>query len=304
MNSNKSWRALVANLSVVLLLMINSGGVNARTTPAAQEASDETKITAEEEQEAREVAERFIRRMQETNDLAPVLGEMFVPDYAVRLRQEASNKPLALLSKHAVAQASREELVRYQLALHNSLYLASLIFLAYQTSHPAEDVDQEWGAAYYKRMLPPDIVELCRHDPILKVLFEEETGEGADENRPAASSSEKPDVIDHDDEPIRSVEQLRRFTSTLEQAIKLARKHLAAAPRKMTLPDRHKGANEEENWAAERVALQPRAWLLTGEFYGYPKDTRIFCVNVLVYHMDLVRVDGKLKVLALDLDMD
>jgi hypothetical protein len=306
MNSNKSWRALlVANLLVVLLVTTGSGLViNARATSAAQETSDETKITAEEEQEAREVAERFIRRMQETHDLAPLLGEMFVPDYAARLRQEASNKPLALMSRSAAAQASREELVRYQLALNNSLYLASLIFLAYQTSHPAEDVDQEWGAAYYKRMLPPDIIELCRHDPILKVLFEEEIDEGADENRPAASSPEKPDVIDHDDEPIRSVEQLRSFTSTLEQAITLARRHLAAAPRKLTWPERHKGANEEENWTAERRELKPRAWTLTQEFYGYPKGTRLFCVSVAVYHMDLIRVDGKLKVLALDLDTD
>jgi hypothetical protein len=242
--------------------------------------------------------------MQETNDLAPLVGEMFVPDYAARLRQEASAKPLLLLNQRAVAQASREDLVRYQLAVNNSLYLASLIFFAYQTSHATTDEDQEWGAAPYKRMLPPEIIELGKSDPILKVLLEEETDESAAENQSSAPSLEKPNVIDHDDEPIRSVAQLRRFTSTLEQAITLARRHLARSPRKLTLLDRHKGANEEENWMAERETLKPRAWMLTQEFYGYPKETRIFCVNVLVYHMDLVRVDGKLKVLALELDMD
>jgi hypothetical protein len=70
------------------------------------------------------------------------------------------------------------------------------------------------------------------------------------------------------------------------------------------LLERHKGVNEEENWAAEHDLLKPRAWMLTEEFYGYPKGTRIICLNVLVYHMDLVRVDGKLKVLALYLDVD
>jgi hypothetical protein len=306
MNSKKSWRALIANLLVVLLVTTANGGsfFTKRATPAAQEnVSDETKITAEEEREAHELAERFLRRMQETNDLAPLVGEMFVPDYAERLGQEASNKPLALLSKSAVEGASREELVRYDLALNNSLYLASLLFLAYQTSHPAQDVEQEWGATYYKQLLPPDIIELCRNDAILRVLFEEETKESAEENRSGAPV-ENSNVIDHDDEPIRTVEQLRGFTSTLEQAIVLARKHLAALPRQPALVERHKGASEEENWTAERERFKPRAWRLERDSYGYPAGTRIICLNVAIYHMDLIRVDGRLKVLALYLDMD
>jgi hypothetical protein len=272
---------------------------------AAQEASgDATKITSEEAQEAREFAERFIRRMQETNDLAPLVDEMFVTDYAARLRQEAVNKSLPLLSKGVVEQASREEVARYQLALNNSVYLASLMLLAYKTLHPAaEDVEEEEGAAYYKQVLPPDIFELCRNDPVLKVLFEEETDGRAEESRTAAPT-EKP-VAEYDDgEPIRSVEQLRSFTATLEQAIVLARRHLAASPLKLNLLDRHKGANEEENWTGEREAMKPRAWTLTQEFYGYAEGTRIFCVDVLLYHMDLIRVEGKLKVVALYVDMD
>jgi hypothetical protein len=302
----KVWRALIATLLVVLLMTTGSGiVVAARTLSTAQEAGDETKITTEEEQEACAFAERFLRRMLETNNLAPLLGEMFVQDYAVRLRQEASNKPLALLSKSAVEQTSGDELVRYQLAFNNSFYLASLLVLAYQTSHPEEEeeVEQEWGATYYKRLLPPDIIELGKNDAILRALFEEETNDSAEEN-PSGAPLENSDVIDHDDEPIRSVELLRGFTSTLEQAIVLARKHLAASLPKLTLLKRHKGANEEENWTAERKAFKPRAFVLNDEFYGYPKGTRIFCVNVAPFHMDLIRVDGKLKVLALYPDMD
>lgn len=304
MNSKKVWRVLVANLLVVLLVTTSNGGSFITTrSSAAQDAIQDEKIFAEEEMEAREVAELFIRRLQETNDLAPLVGEMFVPDYAARLRQEASNRPLALLSKGAVEGASREELARYDLALNNGLYLASLLFLAYQTSHPAEDVDQKWGAAYYKQLLPPDIIELCKNDPILRVLFEEETDESAEEKQTGAPV-ENSNVIDHDDEPIHSVELLRSFTSTLEQAIVLARKHLAAAPRKLSIVERHKGAGEEENWKAESESWKPRAWTLNREFYGYPIGTRVICVNVLVYHMDLIRVDGRLKVLALYLDVD
>lgn len=307
MNSKKSWRAFVASLLVVVLLTNSGGVVFAHPASSAQEgaaASDETKITAEEEREAREFAERFVRRMRETRDLTPLVGEMFVPDYAARLRQEASHMPLALLSRSAVEQASGEELVRYQLAVSNSIYLASLLSQAYKTSPAAKDDDQEWGAAYYKRMLPPDIIELCRNDPILKALLEDDSPESAEEKGSAAPSPENSGVIDHDDEPILSVEQLRGFTSTLEQAITLARRHLDAWPSKPAFADRRRGAGEEGDRAAGAETLRPRAWTLNREFFGYPAGTRNFCVNASIFHLDLIRVDGKLRVLALSFEMD
>lgn len=306
MKSMKVWRTFIAHLSVILLLTTGCGALaNGRATSVAQEASDEAKITTEEEQEAREIAERFIRRMEETNDLAPLIEELFVADYAVRLQQEAFSKSLPLLSESAVEAASREDLVRYQLALNNSLYMATQLYLIYEISHPAKDAGPEWGTAHYMRMLPPDIIELCKADPILRVLFEEETPVRADENAPEASASDASGVIDHDDEPIRTVEQLRGFTSTLEKAVVLARRHLAASPFKTSLTELHRGANEEEHRTAERKKLRPRAWLmLNRDSYGYPTGTKIICLDVLVYHMDLIRVDGKLRVLALYPEMD
>ncbi|HEY0098135.1 MAG TPA: hypothetical protein VGB76_04180 [Pyrinomonadaceae bacterium] len=300
----KVWRVFIANLLVVLLLTTGSRVVVAQAASGAPEANDVAKITAEEEREAREVAERFMRRMQETNDLTPLVGEMFVPDYAARLRQEASGARLPMLSKEAVAQASREELARYQQALNHSFYMGILLHLAYQNAHPEKAVDEEArGLEYFKQVLPPDIVELCMNDPTLRVLLEEETNEGAEADQPGAPV-ENADEEDDEPRPVRSVEQLRSFTSTMEQFIVLARKHLAASTRKQTFIERHKGANEEENWQAERKAVTASAWTLNREFYGYPKGTRIFCVHVLVYHMDLVRVDGRLKVLALYPDME
>ncbi|HEV7905343.1 MAG TPA: hypothetical protein VGO96_15995 [Pyrinomonadaceae bacterium] len=317
MRSNKVWRALVANLLVVLLMTNANGGsfITKRAAPAAQDEIEEEKITAEEEREARELAERFLRRMHETNDLAPLVGEMFVPDYGARLKQEATNNLPVLLSRSAVEEASREELVRYDLALNNSFYLAGLFGLAYKNSHPSEvegDADAE-VVTYFKQAILPDIIELCMKDSILKALLATEADESAEENQSSEATEKSEDTdkdkekdkdTDAEDEPIRSVERLRDFTSTLEQAIVLARKHLAASPVKVSLVERHKGASEEENWEAELEALQPRAWVSTREFYGYPAGTRIFCVTVLMYHMELVRVDGRLKVLALYLDMD
>lgn len=307
MKSMKVWRAFVAHLAVVLLVTtsVSSGGVVvARPAAAAQEAYDaEAKITAEETQEARELTERFIRRMGETNDLTPLIGEMFVPDYAERLHREALNESLFFMSKSVAQQASPEELARYYVALNNSAYVVGLLIEAVDASQATSGDEEEEEKKKLINAFPPDLFELFKNDPILKSVFEEEQEELEGENKPGEAAN-KPDAVDDADELIRSVEQLRNFTSTLEKASLLGRKHLGAFPVKPTYLERHKGANDEENWEAERDWMRARAWTLTKEFYGYPKGTRNFCVNALLYHMDLIRVDGKLKILALYPNME
>jgi hypothetical protein len=298
MKSMKVWRTFIAHLSVVLLM--TTGSVAARTAPAAQEASGE--ITAEEKQEAREVVERFIRRMQETQDLTPLIGEMFVSDYAERLHREALNTSLFLVSKSVAQQASREELTRYHVALNNSAYLLGLLIGAFEAAQVTAG-DEQQDEKRLMDALPPDLLQLIEDDSILKSVFEDDEKEGGGE-RESGEPSNTPDGGEDADEPIRSVEQLRNFTSTLEKATVLARRHLGASPVKPTYLERHKGANEDENWEAERDWMRPRAGLLTKEFYGYPKETRLLCVNALNYHMDLIRVDGKLKILALHPNTD
>lgn len=278
---------------------------------------DAAKITAEEAREVLEVAERFVRRMQETNDLAPLIGEMFVSDYAERLRQEAINNSLFLMSKSVAEGASREELARYSLAFNNCAYVAGLLLFRYRLAHAKGNDDNDGdddddSLEYFKKAVPPDILKLFETEPILKGLFVDDTndpaGEAAPDGQVEKSNADddvqvKPFDAD-DDELIRNVEQLRSFTSTLEMGATLARKHLGEPSFNPTLLERHEGLNEEANWTAEREEMKPRAWVLTREFYGYPKDTRLLCANIMFYHMDLVRVNGKLKVLALYYNMD
>lgn len=290
-------RVLITKLLIALLATMN--GAAARPL-VVQETDDAIKITAEEEREVLEVAERFVRRIEETYDLAPLIGEMFVSDYAERLRREVVNEPLFLVNKGVAEQAGREDLLRYQVAWNNCLYVFALLVAAYEASHPAADDEGEDEEEFIKA-LPPDVLDLFKNDPVLASLFEEEQKDRAREKQSAEQSSKSDSA---DDEPIKSVEQLRGFTSTMERASALARKHLDASPSGITMLARHKGASEEENWEAERDWMRPRAWALSREFYGYPEGTRIFCANALMYHMDLVRVDGKIKVLALNLNID
>lgn len=290
-------RVLITKLLIVLLATMN--GAAARPM-LVQDAGDAIKITAEEEREVLEVAERFVRRMEETYDLAPLIGEMFVSDYAERLRREAINEPLFFVQKGVAEQAGREDLLRYQVALNNCLYVVGLLVATYEASHPAADEGED--EEDFMKALPPDILDLFKNDPVLASLFEEEQKDRARENQSAEQASKSDS--DDDDEPVRSVEQLRSFTSTLERANAMARKHLDASPSRISMLARHEGASEEENREAERNWTRPRAWTLGKESYGYPEGTRILCANALIYHMDLMRVDGKMKVLALYLNID
>lgn len=299
----KVWRVLVANLLLVLSATTGNGGsfITRRSTPAAQQqvSAATQEITEEETGEVCEVAERFARRMHETHDFAALIGEMFVTDYAARLQHEASSKPRFLMSTGVAQQASREELMRYYVALNNSGYMVGLLVTAYEAAQSAaENENEEDDVEKLRHALPPDLLDLCKNDPILKSLCEEEQKAGAGETKPG-EQAEQSVAKEDPDELIRSVEQLRSFTLTLEKAGLIARKHLDALPVKPNYLEKHKKANEEENWEAEREEMIPRAWPLSEEFYGYPEETRLFCIEVLFYHMDLIRVDGKLKILAL-----
>jgi hypothetical protein len=50
--------------------------------PSAARSESESKLTPAEEQEARELAAQFVRRFRETDDIAPLVDEMFVNDFA------------------------------------------------------------------------------------------------------------------------------------------------------------------------------------------------------------------------------
>lgn len=274
-----------------------------------QDEDANPKLTEEEEREAIAVGERFVRRLQETGDVAPLLRELFVADYAERLRrQESSVRPHLLLGKSVAAQASEEELKRYYIALNNAGYLGGLLSASYEASQTKDEVDGKEHEPKLEELLPPDIMLLFKNDPILASLTEEQGSERIqseeEPTRPNEMTGETAPEKESGNAPIQTLEQLRNFTSTLEEAARLSRKHLAALPTRLNWLDRHEGADEEENWEKEREWMSPRAWVLREDFYGYPEGTRIICMKVLCFHMDVVRVEGELKILALYFNMD
>lgn len=292
---------------ILALMLILAVTATALSRPLTRQ--DETeKITPEEESEAIEIGERFARRLHEASNLAPLMAEMFVSDYAERLQQQAVTHSITLLGRRTAQQASRDEIKRYYLALNNGIFLGGLLCMSYEFSQPKED-DEDEGDSNLADLLSPELLRLFESDPILAALLEEERRQDApsvEEAKESQSPTVQPNAEAEEEEGIiQSVEQLRSFTITLEQAVLLMRKQLATLPTRPALWERHeKGANEAINMEKEREWMDPRLANRRDDFYGYPRETRVICLNVLTYHMDLVKVDDRLKILALEFHFD
>jgi hypothetical protein len=63
--------------------------------PARATAAEE--LTEDEAREARELAKQFEERISETGDVGPLVSDLFVADFAERLRHEREQTPMKSL---------------------------------------------------------------------------------------------------------------------------------------------------------------------------------------------------------------
>jgi hypothetical protein len=296
---------------MTLLLMINLAATAmclpqnvSKDLPAEQR---DEKITPDEEREARELVARFFKRWQETDDIGPLIDEFFVADFADRLRHEPEMLFLGELKPELLLTTdSRDDLLRYYVAMTN---LLRLITRLYAISAPINMSDGERGELDLKEMLPASIWELFKGNPITNAIINEELGEKAEgrTENPDASAAKEADA-----KSIKTIEQLRDLTATLEQANILLRDHLKTLP--LPLPasevstgeiSRSRQSDTDSTAAESNDPLTPRIHIPGEDFYGYPADTRLICFNVLPFDIDLVRDgDNRLKVLSVYLQTD
>jgi hypothetical protein len=94
-----------------LLVMSLMTTCAARTSLSQDETpgtAQEEKLTPEEEREARALAGEFIRRLDETGDVTPLLSELYINDFAERLREDDGVEELFPLAvrREVAAQAT------------------------------------------------------------------------------------------------------------------------------------------------------------------------------------------------------
>lgn len=299
---------------MLLLMLITGGVVPARGSLRASANAYEEELTAEDEREALKIAEQFVKGFEEKNNPSSLIDELYVKDFDARLRSEPN--PFIYLAKiepEVVAKASDEELRRLYVASLNFIYSSSLLYGIALYNRRLKGAESESDETPLRELLPPGVLSVLKEDPLMAALITEDeelererSGEQKELPEPGAEgASEKREQADGTE--IRSLERLRGFLTTLERACALLREYLKTVqgPRnwkELANELRAQAVKDESENNCEGFC--PRLHVLDEEFFGSPSGTRLVCLNVMAFHMDLIRIDGRLRILNVYLSSD
>ena len=295
-------RRILSAVMIALMLAGGSGVAGARGQQ--REAQEEEKITPDEESEAVRIAERFNKVFEEKNDFTPLIDELYVTDFDERLRKNPNRFTyLAKVEPEVVAKASDSELRRLYVASMNFMHAAVFLYGLNLYNNKLKGIEGR-DEPPLGEVLPAEVRAMMKSDPLLaEVLAEDEEtlGKSAGANEPGketeTGAEEKADGCE-----ISSLERLRGFISVLEKVCGLLRGHLKTVEGPHTWKELFgalEGLGEFEEREEGGSGMSPRVLVLSEEFFGAPEGTRLICVDILPFHMDLVRVDGRLRVLTI-----
>ncbi|MBC7911033.1 MAG: hypothetical protein H7Y30_11065 [Pyrinomonadaceae bacterium] len=263
-------RLFISILLITSLMLTATGRTLVMQDATSPPPAEEEQLTPEEELEARALAEEFIARFEKTQDVTPLLADMYVSDFVERLRDDDEIEQLIPFSvkREVAAQASSEEIRRLYAASINGIYLGMRLYLAadkkrkQERAQRGETVDPDSGEELtVAEILPPGLIQLMRSDPKLAAILEKElereereraspqnqtnteppdaiqpveNASDAKENLSSAAtdSSQEADEIDslEDMVPLKSLDDLRHYTKLMEQGVALIRERLKTLP--------------------------------------------------------------------------
>ena len=168
-------RPFITLLLIITLTITATGNFSLQQDepPAQAEAYE---LTPEEEREAFALVEKFIVHMEKTQDVTPMIKELYVSDFPERLQQDdmGSLFPLALTPEVA-AQATPDELQRVYAASINATHLGMTLYMAayLKRKQAGRDVNVNAEEDEYTiaELVPPGVIKLIQSDPVLAKLL-------------------------------------------------------------------------------------------------------------------------------------
>jgi hypothetical protein len=267
-------------------------------------------LTPEEEREAREFVALFVERFQEKHDLTPLVGELFADDFAAQVKKHLVKGADSETERRVFRQASERDLLR--------LCVAEMHFFSFGVYLRSEfELRRDETAAGYLEpgaadLLSPAGVELLRRHPKFRAMVYKEldletdappskefTGATPEDDETGRAGVEAGDDSTGGWREFKNAEELRDFISILEQLDDLMRQHLAKQPLM---------ARAEEDFARDENGSDIVEIKLVGaeeDADGVEKEKRILCVKgALMFHFDLERIGGRLKIVSISADLD
>jgi hypothetical protein len=255
-------------LWLLTLVLLVEQAHNAPAAAASQMMAEQP--TEQEVLEAREVAATFMRRMQETRDIA-ALKDMYVADF-VRRKLEREQVTLSAVGSSpfygtdSETEAALREWERFYVAQVNLNYFKVLYYLV--NGHELFTHEPKLS-----ELCPPEVVALLNANPYL-----------------AEQSPDKKYKIE-------TLEELRGVIATLERSASLMRERfLKQPPEQMERYREHVRA-----WAVEEP--EEAVYIQTGDWPGFPKGTRFFRLRTSPQFFDLtlVRTGEGMKVVRAEI---
>jgi hypothetical protein len=214
-----------------------------------------------------EFALTFNAALERSKDFRPIIARFFVGDYLKRYVHDKGTNWFLNVDSNTAIQARPAELQRYYTALMNTGYLSSL-YVASRYRPDTEDIATE-------NLVPVEIAQLIRRHPY------------------AARYGNKLPNFDYLTQQIDSVKRLRSYTDLLESLAPLFLRYV-------------KGMSVESSTAYRAmlnegafIPFDPHEFICSRECLGFPKGTRLFEVDVPLFHLQLIELKGKLKVVSM-----
>lgn len=207
----------------------------------------------------------FSQRLEQAKDFKPLIDKFFADDYLNGYLHDQDANWFWNLDRATAAKASRVELQRFYVALLNSGYL-SCVYLISQYRYSDD------GSIPEKKLIPQDIVKLIDNHPY------------------TTTYKGKQDNYDYLAEKIDSIERLRSFTDLLERIGALMRRHV------INVGAEH--SREYQTMLEDWELYEPKVRICVKDCLGLPRGTKLFEVNVPVFHLQLAELKGKLKIVS------
>ena len=235
--------------------------IEKKTRPARSPSAPDDKVLLEK---VTKFAYTFGQDLEKTKDFQPLIDRFFMTNYLTGYLQDRETNWFMNLDRETASKVSKQELERFYVAQMNAGYLTSLYVISRLSFEPE--------TAPLEKLMPPDVLHVISKHPY------------------TARYKHRDGDYDFLGEKIDTVQRMRGYTDLLEKISSLMREDV-----------RQVRAAHSTSWRvmlADWDLYQPTIRICAENCFGLPKGTRLFQVNVPVFHLEVAEVGGKLKVVS------
>lgn len=228
---------------------------------------EEQPISDREVREAQQAAQRFVRRIQQTRDVAPLIRELFAPDFVSHF----VSSDCECMSQELYSRLSKSERIRWFVALNNLSYLVTLDVLHGPSRNPE---DKNYRASSFKGILPDKIAE-----ELQKLMVHE------------------------NDYQVKDYRAFRSLLTRMEKVLAEARAHLVRQGIEQTPEFQRELADKVTGTGIDyrvRAYVGGQNIKDSGPLIGFPSRQKFYRVEIpLMMGVILTKVRGRMKIVRL-----